>query len=87
MWVKTPSEILAHPRDKPGMDRCSLKYQGLFVFGGYNKNRECATNKLYLIKPSYNVNKKFMSAKNAAWKKNVKPKYTFEISEVPYSGG
>jgi hypothetical protein len=28
-----------------------------------------------------------MSIKNAAWKKNVKPKYTFEISEVPCTGG
>jgi hypothetical protein len=26
MWVKTPTEIMALPRDKPGMDRCTLKY-------------------------------------------------------------
>jgi hypothetical protein len=28
-----------------------------------------------------------MSAKNGAWKKNVKPRYTYEISEVPCVGG
>jgi len=87
MWVKTPTEILAGPRDKPGQDRCLIKHQGLYIFGGYNKNRECSSNKLYLIKPSYNFNKHFMSAKNGAWKKNVKPRFTFEITEVPCLGG
>jgi hypothetical protein len=26
MWVKTPTEILTLPRDKPGQDRCQIKY-------------------------------------------------------------
>ena len=44
MWVKTPSEILAHVNDRPGHDRSLIKHQGLYIFGGYNKQRECVDN-------------------------------------------
>ena len=82
MWVKTQPEITLIPKDK-GVDKSLIKTPGLYIFGGYNAKRECVSNNLYVLKPSYSLNKKQISNKSGAFKKLVKPRYTFEISEVP----
>ena len=54
----------------------------MFIFGGHDKNKQ-ASNKLYLVTPAYDKNKKFISHKgNGTFKKLVKPKVYYEVKEI-----
>lgn len=49
-------------------------------------DRQCVSNAVYVLRPSFAINKKMISVKQGLFKKLVKPKYTFEISEVQTQG-
>lgn len=51
----------------------------MFIFGGYDMNKK-PSNNLYLVKPSYENNKKYISSKSGHFKKLIKPKYIYEVT-------
>lgn len=54
MWVRPPQELL--PKEK-GVTQ-AIKHQGIYFFGGYNRQRECASNTLFVLRPAYAQNRK-----------------------------
>jgi hypothetical protein len=87
MWVKQPNEIMNNKDKQPEGSKNAIKHQGLYVFGGLDRNREATSNALYVLKPAYTDNKKNISLKSAAFKRLIKPRYMFEVSEVVAMGG
>lgn len=87
MWAKSPTEIMPPHKQSTVALSEGIKHQGIYIFGGYNHHRECATNSVFVLKPAYSTMKKLLSAKSANFKRLVKPKYTFEVTELSSSGG
>jgi len=87
MWAKSPAEIMPpHKQSSIALSE-GIKHQGIYVFGGYNQHRECATNTVYVLKPAYTTMKKLFSTKSPNFKRLVKPKYSFELTELATTGG
>eukprot|EP00347_Sterkiella_histriomuscorum_P019474 403341497 len=79
MWAKSPQQIL-------NKDTQNFKNQGVFIFGGYSSQEKLATDKLYLIYPAYEKNRKFISQKTGTFKRLVKPKIYYEVKVMVPNG-